>query len=517
MALTTKFLLLVISLLCSVDAYKILVVISLPGRSHGILGEGLVRHLTNAGHEVTYITPFPPKNPPNNTKVIDVSDNNKTFKGDLLNLQNMMSKRADINSMYVMIDVCLEVLRSTVANHNVQNMLRDPTQKFDVVISEWLYAELYAGFAAVYDCPNIWFSSLEPHWMVLRLIDEMPNPAYVPDSLSSKSPPLAFMERVEELYNSIRGRFDAYYMSFWEDNYYKKYLVPYIKNKPVPTFEELKYNASLMLGNSHISLGEAYSLPQSYKPIGGYHIETDVRPLPKDLKVIMDNSLHGVIYFSMGSNLRSEHFPEKLTRRFLDIFAELKQTVIWKFEANLSDIPKNVHIVDWAPQQSILAHPNCLFFISHGGLLSTTESIHFGVPMIGIPGMVDQYMNVDRAVRRGFAIRVDLAYDMDKDLKKAINEMLNESKYRKIAKELSFIYHDRPVSPGAELVHWVEHVVKTRGALHLQSPALNVPFYQKLYLDLLALIIAFVLTVIYIAYRIFFSRSVAEIQEKKRR
>ncbi|VVC89231.1 unnamed protein product [Leptidea sinapis] len=240
MALTTKFLLLVISLLCSVDAYKILVVISLPGRSHGILGEGLVRHLTNAGHE------------------------------------NMMSKRADINSMYVMIDLCLEVLRSTVANHNVQNMLRDPTQKFDVVISEWLYAELYAG-----------------------------------------------------------------YMSFWEDNYYKKYLVPYIKNKPVPTFEELKYNASLMLGNSHISLGEAYSLPQSYKPIGGYHIETDVRPLPKDLKVIMDNSLHGVIYFSMGSNLRSEHFPEKLIRRFLDIFAELKQTVIWKFEANLSDIPKN--------------------------------------------------------------------------------------------------------------------------------------------------------------------------------
>ncbi|VVC89235.1 unnamed protein product [Leptidea sinapis] len=137
--------------------------------------------------------------------------------------------------------------------------------------------------------------------------------------------------------------------------------------------------------------------------------------------------------------------------------------------------------------------------------------------MIGIPGMVDQYQNVDRAVRRGFAIRVDLAYDMDKDLKKSINEMLNESKYRKIAKELSFIYHDRPVTPGAELVHWVEHVVKTRGALHLQSPALNVPFYQKLYLDLLALIIAFVLTVIYIAYRIFCSRSVAEIQEKKRR
>ncbi|VVC89233.1 unnamed protein product [Leptidea sinapis] len=51
MALTTKFLLLVIALVCSVDAYKILVVVALPGKSHGILGDGVVRHLTNAGHE----------------------------------------------------------------------------------------------------------------------------------------------------------------------------------------------------------------------------------------------------------------------------------------------------------------------------------------------------------------------------------------------------------------------------------------------------------------------------------
>lgn len=51
------------------------------------------------------------------------------------------------------------------------------------------------------------------------------------------------------------------------------------------------------------------------------------------------------------------------------------------------------------------------------------------------------------------------------------------------------IYHDRLVPPGKELVHWVEHVVKTRGALHFRSPALNVPLYQRLYLDLLAVIL----------------------------
>lgn len=68
----------------------------------------------------------------------------------------------------------------------------------------------------------------------------------------------------------------------------------------------------------------------------------------------MDNAKHGVIYFSMGSNLRSKHFPEVLRRQLLKVFSELKQTVIWKFEEDLPNRPSNVHVIQWAPQQSIL-------------------------------------------------------------------------------------------------------------------------------------------------------------------
>jgi hypothetical protein len=56
------------------------------------------------------------------------------------------------------------------------------------------------------------------------------------------------------------------------------------------------------------------------------------------------------------------------------------------------------------------------------------------------------------------------------------------------AKEASFVFHHRPVTPGAEVVHWVEHVVKTGGAPHLRSAALLVPFCQKYYLDLAAVV-----------------------------
>lgn len=68
----------------------------------------------------------------------------------------------------------------------------------------------------------------------------------------------------------------------------------------------------------------------------------------------MDESKNGVIYFSMGSNLKSKELPNELKESLLKMFGQLRQTVLWKFEEQLSNLPKNVHILKWAPQPSIL-------------------------------------------------------------------------------------------------------------------------------------------------------------------
>lgn len=68
----------------------------------------------------------------------------------------------------------------------------------------------------------------------------------------------------------------------------------------------------------------------------------------------MENAKHGVIYFSMGSNLKSTEMPDEMKQNLVKIFGELKQTIIWKFEEDFPNLPKNVHIVNWAPQPSIL-------------------------------------------------------------------------------------------------------------------------------------------------------------------
>ncbi|CAK1545458.1 unnamed protein product [Leptosia nina] len=483
----------------NVESYKILVTMILPGKSHGILGEGLVQHLLSGGHEVTYVTPFPPK-PQKNLTIIDVSEN--IIMADVCNVKDLMDGKTDLRSLYVLMDIFVEIGKVTFQSSAMQGLLSDSSQKFDLIVAEWLFHDLIAGLAAVYDCPYAWFSSFEPHWMVLKLMDDMPNPAYVSNFASNNAPPFTFWERLEELWDQVYGSWlHYYYIAPRVEELYKQYIVPHIhdKSKPVPSIEELKYNASLMFGNSHASLGEATRLPQNYLAIGGYHIDPEVKPLPSDLKKIMESAEHGVIYFSMGSNLKSQDLPESLTRGLLNIFAKLKQTVIWKFERDLPNRPKNVHIVHWAPQQSILAHPKTLFFISHGGLLSTTESVHFGVPMISIPVMVDQFVNADRAVKKGYAIKVDLSYTMENNLEKAIQTMLTDPKYKNKAKELEFIYHNRPLTPRQEILHWVDHVIKTRGALHLRSPGLQVPWYQKLYLDLLAIILVIVLLLTKIA------------------
>lgn len=54
-----------------------------------------------------------------------------------------------------------------------------------------------------------------------------------------------------------------------------------IRGKSLPSYHDVRFNASLMLGNSHVSLGQATRLPQSYKPIAGYHIDPDLKPLPE--------------------------------------------------------------------------------------------------------------------------------------------------------------------------------------------------------------------------------------------
>ncbi|KAM3962158.1 UDP-glucosyltransferase 2-like isoform 3-T3 [Aphomia sociella] len=422
--------------------YRFLVVFPLPRTSHAILGSAYVKHLLKAGHEVTYITPMVLSESSPNLRQIDISSLKVQFPRGIINLKKFLSKERTFAKYFDDLAKSMySIANATLLHKNVQGFIHDPNERFDAVIAEYMFSGLHSG------------------------------------SLSDDE---------NESYNRAFAS------------------AAMLRGQELPSFDEVRHNASLILGNSDVSLGHAMRLPAAYKQIAGYHI-FDIPPLPKELQDIMDMSQDGVIYFSLGSVLNSVDLSDDIKSGILKVFANLNQTVIWKLEERLSNLPKNVHIVSWAPQQSILAHKQCKIIITHGGLLSLIESVHFGVPIIGMPVFADQFINIDRSVRKGFARRINLHGnpEVSKDLKIAIEDVLKNPRYKEKAKEYSMMYHHRVAPPGDELIHWVEHVVRTRGAPHLHSPMLEVPLYQRLYLDLMAFISVAVLFFIKVVNYIF--------------
>jgi glucuronosyltransferase len=75
-----------------------------------------------------------------------------------------------------------------------------------------------------------------------------------------------------------------------------------------------------------------------------------------------------------------------------------------------------------------LAHRNVRLFITHGGLLSTQEAIHRGVPLVGIPIYADQRGNIARIVSFGAGIKVDFENITMESVTWALNEVLNNQR-----------------------------------------------------------------------------------------
>jgi glucuronosyltransferase len=77
----------------------------------------------------------------------------------------------------------------------------------------------------------------------------------------------------------------------------------------------------------------------------------------QDLQSFLDEAKGGVIYFSLGSSLRSDHMPEEKRRVFIEAFSELPQKILWKWEsACFPGQPTNVKTDTWLPQQDILGN-----------------------------------------------------------------------------------------------------------------------------------------------------------------
>ncbi|XP_019151551.1 PREDICTED: 7-deoxyloganetic acid glucosyltransferase-like [Ipomoea nil] len=98
-------------------------------------------------------------------------------------------------------------------------------------------------------------------------------------------------------------------------------------------------------------------------------------------------------------------------------------------------------IVDWAPQEKVLAHPSIRGFLTHGGWNSTLESIVEGVPMICWPFFVDQHVN-SRFVEEVWKVGLDMKDLYDRgSIERMIRDLMEDKKdeFLKRASEMAYL------------------------------------------------------------------------------
>ncbi len=146
---------------------------------------------------------------------------------------------------------------------------------------------------------------------------------------------------------------------------------------------ELGKDVSLVLYTGHPLLDGVQPVVPNFKYVGLMHCR-QAQPLPQDFEDFMQSSgNNGVILLSFGTFAKDAYFPEAVRLMLLKVFAKLEQKVIFKWDGeHMEDLPSNVMLSKWIPQQDILGHPATKLFISHVGQSSLQEALYHEVPLV---------------------------------------------------------------------------------------------------------------------------------------
>ena len=116
---------------------------------------------------------------------------------------------------------------------------------------------------------------------------------------------------------------------------------------------------------------------------------------------------------------------------FVRVLSQIGQRVVWKWEQAdterpLHNFPNNFLLADWIPQQDLLGHPNARLMITAGGLCTVQEAVYHAVPILGMPFHEEQRLNLARARKGGYALRIDWKSLSDENLRAAVTKLIND-------------------------------------------------------------------------------------------
>ncbi|CAG4908050.1 unnamed protein product [Colias eurytheme] len=495
------FSLTLIQVLNYASALNVLVIVTLPLKSHYMAFERLFRELASRGHSVTVMNNYLEKNPPPNMTFVDLSLNRdrKKMMPPMSDYEPISSNYIHLINLYrhfvVTIPGTIEDCENLFINKNVRDFVAQK-QKIDVIFVEQFMSDCGLAFAAaLYDAPIIGITShtLLP-WAYYRL--------GIPFDFSADAFYFSRSGPNPSLYDKVEAYLADYYITYLaqrlvHDNVYKVFN-KYLPDVPLDMQKVGKERMKMMFAYQHYSVTGARLLSPQVLEIGGIHIDKP-KPIPQDLEKFLTSAKNGVIYVSFGSNLKASTMSAQKMQQFLDAFKRIPQKVLWKLEnITLNEDYENILTRPWFPQRDILCHSKVLAFISHGGMLSLSEAAHCGKPLLAIPFFGDQFSNAAAIESSGLGTTLYFDHVSADSLKDSI-EYLTTEKMQQSARSVSKLWHDRPMDVLDSAIYWTEYVARHRTAPP-SLPSKSSTWFQRSLLDVYSVLFAVLLAVLILFY-----------------
>ncbi|XP_047586123.1 UDP-glucuronosyltransferase 3A2-like isoform X2 [Lutra lutra] len=469
------------------EAAKILTVSSSLGGSHYLLLDRVSQILQDHGHNVTmflhieeFLIPgFKKRNI--SYKVISwlpSEDHRKEFKKffDFFVTEAWLGRETPEKIFKLMEQMgirCSDLLKRGDIMDSLKN------ENFDLIFIE---AFDFCSFLVAEKLGKPFVAILPTHFGTLDL--GLPSPlSYVPVFPSLLTDHMDFWGRLKNLLTFFGFSMNQRQVQSIYDNIIKEHFPEGSR----PVLSHLLRRAELWFVNSDFALEFARPLLPNTVYVGGL-MARPVKPVPQEFEnFIAKFGDSGFVLVALGSFV-SIYQSQEVLREMNSAFAHLSQGVIWKCNSShwSKDVKlsANVKIMDWLPQNDLLAHPRIRLFVTHGGLNSIMEAIQHGVPMVGIPVLREQADNLIRVEAKKFGVSIQLKQIKAETLALKMKEVIEDKRYKSAAVAASIIRHSHPLTPAQRLVGWIDHILQTEGATHLKVHGLQQPWHEQYLLDI---------------------------------
>ena len=266
------------TLLQSTSALNVLFFFPISTYSHRIPVWPLVEGLANKGHNVTFVSPYPPKEP--NPKITEFAPQ-EMVKFVVDNEEGPvafnMRKNKEIDASWWVLPhwgttLCEMFLSST----DTKEWLK--SSKFDLIVIDGLFNDCGLGLAHHFKARHMAYVTSTLFMWNYDAYGIPHEASWIPDMQYHYSEEMTFTERFWTTVNGIMWALDREYSYFPKLG---EILRKGLNSSDLPPLRDIERNVSLVLMNSHFSEEFPRALPPLVVPVGGMHIKESQKPLPK--------------------------------------------------------------------------------------------------------------------------------------------------------------------------------------------------------------------------------------------